>query len=155
MELENMLTLIKAVSDSELTHFSLETEEMKLTLEKKREQASTSSVKTEVKEVVQNQERKEELKIEEEEQTEDNEKQQSKGEEIKSPLVGIFYRASSPEKEPFVKVGDSVKKGQVLGLIEAMKLMNEIEAEKDGIVEAILVENEQMVEYGQVLFRIL
>ena len=147
MELENMLTLIKAVSDSELTHFSLETEEMKLTLEKKREQASTSSVKTEVKEVVQNQERKEELKIEE--------KEQSKGEEIKSPLVGIFYRASSPEKEPFVKVGDSVKKGQVLGLIEAMKLMNEIEAEKDGIVEAILVENEQMVEYGQVLFRIL
>ncbi len=78
MELENMLTLIKAVSDSELTHFSLETEEMKLTLEKKREQASTSSVKTEVKEVVQNQERKEELKIEEKEQTEDNEKQQSK-----------------------------------------------------------------------------
>ena len=132
MELENMLTLIKAVSDSELTHFSLETEERKLTLEKKREQASTSSV-----------------------QTEDNQKQQSKGEEIKSPLVGIFYRASSPEKEPFVKVGDSVKKGQVLGLIEAMKLMNEIEAEKDGIVEAILVENEQMVEYGQVLFRIL
>ena len=108
-----------------------------------------------MKEVVQNQERKEELKIEEKEQTEDNEKQQSKGEEIKSPLVGIFYRASSPEKEPFVKVGDSVKKGQVLGLIEAMKLMNEIEAEKDGIVEAILVENEQMVEYGQVLFRIL
>ncbi len=160
MELENMLTLIKAVSDSELTHFSLETEEMKLTLEKKREQASTSSVKTEVKEVVQNQERKEELKIEEKEQTEDNEKQQSKGPvkpliSIKSPLVGIFYRASSPEKEPFVKVGDSVKKGQVLGLIEAMKLMNEIEAEKDGIVEAILVENEQMVEYGQVLFRIL
>lgn len=158
MELESMLSLIKAVSDSELTHFSLETEEMKLTLEKKREQASDSSIKTEVKEVVQNQERKEELKTEEKkltEKEENNEKQQSKGEEIKSPLVGIFYRASSPEKEPFVKVGDSVKKGQVLGLIEAMKLMNEIEAEKDGIVEAILVENEQMVEYGQVLFRIL
>ena len=121
MELESMLTLIKAVSDSELTHFSLETEEMKLTLEKKKEQASASSIKTEVKDVVQNQERKQELKIEEKEQIEGNEKQQSKGEEIKSPLVGIFYRASSPEKEPFVKVGDSVKKGQVLGLIEAIK----------------------------------
>ena len=73
---------------------------------------------------------------------------------ITSPLVGTFYCASSPDADPFVRVGDTVKKGQVLGIIEAMKLMNEIESEYDGIVEAILVENENVVEYGQPLFRI-
>lgn len=73
---------------------------------------------------------------------------------ISSPLVGTFYNAASPEAEPFVKVGDTVKKGQVLGIIEAMKLMNEIDCEFDGTIEAILVGNEELVEYGQPLFRI-
>ena len=73
---------------------------------------------------------------------------------VKSPLVGTFYAAASPEAEPFVKPGDKVKKGQVLGIIEAMKLMNEIESEFDGTVEEILVNNEDVVEYGQPLFRI-
>lgn len=73
---------------------------------------------------------------------------------VLSPLVGIFYSASSPGAEDFVKVGDIVKKGQVLGIIEAMKLMNEIESEHDGVVEAVLVKNEDVVEYNQPLFRI-
>ena len=73
---------------------------------------------------------------------------------ITSPLVGTFYNASAPGAEPFVKEGDTVKKGQVLGIIEAMKLMNEIESEFDGVVEAVLVSNEEVVEYGQPLFRI-
>ena len=73
---------------------------------------------------------------------------------VASPLVGTFYNSSSPDAEPFVKVGDAVKKGQTLGIIEAMKLMNEIESEFDGIVEAVLVGNENVVEYGQPLFRI-
>ncbi len=73
---------------------------------------------------------------------------------VSSPLVGTFYNASSPDADPFVKVGDTVKKGQVLGIIEAMKLMNEIESEFDGVVEAVLVGNEDVVEYGQPLFRI-
>ncbi len=73
---------------------------------------------------------------------------------VVSPLVGIFYSAPSPEADNFVKVGDRVKKGQVLGIIEAMKLMNEIESEYDGVVEAILVKNEEVVEFGQPLFRI-
>lgn len=74
---------------------------------------------------------------------------------IESPMVGTFYAAPSQDAEPFVKVGDHVKKGQTVGIVEAMKLMNEIEAECDGIVTEILVKNEQMVEYGQPLVRIL
>lgn len=73
---------------------------------------------------------------------------------VTSPLVGTFYASSAPDKEAFVKVGDHVKKGQVLGIIEAMKLMNEIESEYDGVVESILVNNEEVVEFGQPLFRI-
>ena len=76
------------------------------------------------------------------------------GNVVKSPLVGTFYSAPAPDADSFVKVGDTVKKGQVLGIIEAMKLMNEIESEYDGVVEAILVNNEEVVEYGQPLFRI-
>ena len=74
------------------------------------------------------------------------------GNVVKSPLVGTYYSASSPDSAPFVKVGDKVSKGQVLGIVEAMKLMNEIESEFDGTVRQILVENEQMVEFGQPMF---
>ena len=73
---------------------------------------------------------------------------------VTSPLVGTFYASSAPDKDAFVKVGDHVKKGQVLGIIEAMKLMNEIESDYDGVVDSILVNNEEVVEYGQPLFRI-
>ena len=70
---------------------------------------------------------------------------------IASPMVGTFYRAPSPGAAPFVEVGDTVKKGQVIGIIEAMKLLNEVEADKDGVVQAFAVENGQPVEYGQPL----
>lgn len=73
---------------------------------------------------------------------------------VKSPMVGTFYASSSPEKEPFVKVGDKVHKGQVLCIIEAMKLMNEIESEYDGEIVEVCVNNEDMVEYGTPLFKI-
>lgn len=76
------------------------------------------------------------------------------GNVVKSPLVGTFYVAPSEDAQPFVKVGDTVKKGQTLAIVEAMKLMNEIESEFDGVVTEILVENEDNVEYGQPLFRI-
>ncbi|MGQ9602951.1 MAG: acetyl-CoA carboxylase biotin carboxyl carrier protein [bacterium] len=72
--------------------------------------------------------------------------------EIKSPMVGTFYRAPSPGSKPYVEVGDRVEKGQVVCIIEAMKLMNEIQSEVSGKVTKILVENAQPVEYGQTLF---
>lgn len=73
---------------------------------------------------------------------------------ITSPIVGTFYRTPSPETNPFVEVGSKVKKNQVLCIVEAMKLMNEIESEVDGIIIKILVENGQPVEYGEPLFLI-
>lgn len=73
---------------------------------------------------------------------------------VKSPLVGTFYAAPSEDAAPFVKVGDKVKKGQVLAIVEAMKLMNDIESDFDGEIIEILVENGQSVEYGQPLFSI-
>jgi len=73
---------------------------------------------------------------------------------VKSPIVGTYYDAPSPDSAPFVKVGDSVEPGQVLCIIESMKLMNEIEAEVAGVVGAKLVENGRPVEYGEALFSI-
>jgi len=74
--------------------------------------------------------------------------------EITSPMVGTFYRSPSPEAPSYVEVGAKVTKGQTLCILEAMKLMNELESELDGVVKEILVENAEPVEYGQVLFRI-
>jgi len=78
--------------------------------------------------------------------------EQSDGHTVKSPMVGIFYRSSSPGSNAFVEVGQSVSAGETLCIIEAMKLLNEIEAETSGTVKAILVDNGQPVEYGQPLF---
>jgi acetyl-CoA carboxylase biotin carboxyl carrier protein len=71
---------------------------------------------------------------------------------VKAPMVGTFYRTSTPGANPFVEVGQAVKAGETLCIIEAMKLLNEIESDKDGIIKAVLVENGQPVEYGEPLF---
>ena len=74
------------------------------------------------------------------------------GHTVTSPLVGTFYSAPSPDAPSFVNVGDRVKKGQVIGIIEAMKLMNELESDFDGVIKEILVKDEDVVEFGQPLF---
>jgi acetyl-CoA carboxylase biotin carboxyl carrier protein len=74
------------------------------------------------------------------------------GQLVKAPMVGTFYRSPSPDAKPFVEVGQTVKKGDTVCIIEAMKLMNEIETDVAGVVKAVLVENGQPVEYGQPLF---
>lgn len=75
--------------------------------------------------------------------------------EIKAPIVGTFYRSSSPDAPPFVQVGDKVKKGQTICILEAMKVMNELEAEFDMEIAAVLVENSQLVEYNQPVFQVI
>ena len=76
----------------------------------------------------------------------------SEGHVVKSPMVGTFYRSSSPGSNAFVEVGQAVKEGETLCIIEAMKLLNEIESDKSGVIKAVLVENGQPVEYGESLF---
>lgn len=80
--------------------------------------------------------------------------QAAEGQVVESPLVGVAYLAPAPDKPAFVSVGDSVKKGQTLLIIEAMKVMNEVPAPKDGVVTEILVDNEEVVEFGKGLVRI-
>lgn len=77
---------------------------------------------------------------------------QPTGKTIKAPMVGVFYQAASPEAEPYVTVGKTVKKGDTVCIIEAMKLMNEIQAEEDGTIKEILAKNGDIIEYGQPLF---
>lgn len=157
MKIDEIVTLIKAVSENGVTHFQYEDDNNSLRIDKKEKKyivqtapgqelltmspgmpessyvtapaALTPAQSPAVPEI-------------------------SSDKVVSSPLVGTFYSAASPDDEPFVKVGDTVKKGQVLGIIEAMKLMNEIESEYDGVVEAVLVNNEDVVEYGQPLFRL-
>ncbi len=88
------------------------------------------------------------VKVEQKENSEENYKI------IKSPMVGTFYSSSSPDKEPFVKVGDKVHKGQVVCIVEAMKLMNEIESEFDGEIVEVCVKNEEVVDFGKPLFKL-
>ncbi|MCB1935747.1 MAG: acetyl-CoA carboxylase biotin carboxyl carrier protein [Nitrosomonas sp.] len=85
-------------------------------------------------------------------QTTDEKEAVPEGHVVKSPMVGTFYRAPSPGASPFAEVGQTVKVGDTLCIIEAMKLLNEIEADKNGVIKAILVENGQPVEYGEHLF---
>jgi acetyl-CoA carboxylase biotin carboxyl carrier protein len=87
-------------------------------------------------------------------ETAEKQAEEISGKKLVSPMVGTFYSASAPDKPPFVKVGDKVKKGQTICIIEAMKLMNEIESEHDGEIIKVLVSNEEMVEFGQPLFLI-
>lgn len=144
MEFGQIIDLIKAVSDSNLTEFEIQDGETKISMETNKE---TKQI-TVTAPLVQPQ-----LSAVQPAAVQEDEKAEEKtGNIVKSPLVGTFYQSASPESEPFVKEGDTVKKGQVLGIVEAMKLMNEIESEYDGTVKEILVKNEQMVEFGQPMF---
>lgn len=134
MEMENLLKLIDKVSGSKINEFSYEEGSLKLYLKKEAQEVIVKEVENHTV------------------STPAKETAVTEGNVMKSPLVGTFYNSPSPDAEAFVKVGDTVKKGQVLGIIEAMKLMNEIECEFDGTLEEILVDNETMVEYGQPLF---
>lgn len=149
MEIENLIRLIETVSASELTGLKYEEDGVKLHLTKKKGQVqvvAAPEISTGMEGAV--------AAIAAEAPVIAADSAPSGGKLVESPLVGTFYAAPAEDAAPFVAVGDTVKKGQTLAIVEAMKLMNEIESEFDGIVEEILVENGQAVEYGQPLFRI-
>ena len=137
MEFDKIVKLIHAVGESGLSEFSFEEGALKISMRGGEKQGKTVEFVPETVEI--KEESKEQPAV-------------ITGKTVKSPLVGTFYAAPSPEAETFVKKGDTVQKGQVLGIVEAMKLMNEIESEYVGVVEEILIGNEDMVEYGQPLF---
>ena len=157
MELESIIKLIQTVSESFLTSFTLEEGTMRISLTR----GGTPEVTVEGRQMAvpeadagkasrgpmagtDGEDRSREAERDAEEE----------GQWVASPLVGTFYAAPAEDAEPFVTVGSAVKKGQTLAIVEAMKLMNEIESDYDGTVAEILVENGQPVEYGQPLFRI-
>ena len=169
MELSNILELIHAVSDSNLTQFNLQDGNLNISMSAEKtiiQQAAvnadaaafaaqyqrTGQTTAQLSGQITSQPFGESSVRQENKNLTDGSQTVSSGNTVKSPLVGTYYAASSPESAPFVKVGDKVSKGQVLGIVEAMKLMNEIESEFDGTVREILVENEQMVEFGQPMF---
>lgn len=154
MEFENLLTLIKTVSDSELTDFDYEENGTRIRLKKKKETVVVSGASSNVPVMgLENIQTVENAAAVNTANTQaDN--SELEGMIVKSPLVGTFYAAPAEDADPFVSVGDQVKKGQTLAIVEAMKLMNEIESDFDGKVAEIYVENGQAVEYGQPLFRI-
>ena len=154
MEFENLLTLIKTVSDSELTDFDYEENGTRIRLKKKKETVVVSGASSNVPVMgLENIQTVENVAAVNTANTQaDN--SEPEGMIVKSPLVGTFYAAPAEDADQFVSVGDQVKKGQTLAIVEAMKLMNEIESDFDGKVAEIYVENGQAVEYGQPLFRI-
>ena len=146
MDLEKIEGLVKIIEDSSLNEFTYKDKDVKITMSKLDHPpvvaagvpvAASAPVNTTVEKTVEKAEEEEEESL-----------------FITSPIVGTFYSAAAPDVPAFVKVGDQVKAGQTVCILEAMKLMNEIQSDYDCEIEAVLVSNEQKVEYGQPLFRV-
>ena len=148
MDLEKIEDLIEILKDTDVSELNIEEEGKTINIKRgfgnkvKKENIILESDKYQTPEI---------SEVKEGKKSKDN-KENSDREEIVAPMVGTFYRAPSPDAEPFVKVGDTVSNGDVVCIIEAMKLMNEIESERDCKIVDILVEDGEAIEYGQALF---
>lgn len=147
MEVTQLQQLISSMSASGLSELEYEENGVRLHLRKEKEPIGLEELPKKITEQV----RWEQTTGTEEKRQEQEELQ---GNVVTSPLVGTFYAAPAEDATPYVQVGDRVKKGQILGIVEAMKLMNEIESDCDGQILEILAENGKLVEYQQPLFRI-
>lgn len=150
MEFEKIVELIEIINKSSLNSLEIEMESMKIKMSKEKEviEWPITTYKTENSKDVESYHSKGPLSVEKEVQEDENIKT------ITSPILGTFYASPSPGEKSFVQVGDVVKKGQLLCIVEAMKLMNDIESEWDGTIVEVCVENEQILEYNQPLFKI-
>jgi acetyl-CoA carboxylase biotin carboxyl carrier protein len=140
MELNEIKQLMELLKDSDITELQIEREGAKLKIKRERFISSFEAALP----------ARQPAPAEISKEKEDSRRHTT----ITSPIVGIFHRSPAPEAPPFVELGSPVKKGQVLCIVEAMKLMNEIESDVDGTIEKILVENGHPVEYGEPLFLI-
>ena len=150
--MDNVLQLMDRFSNSDMTQLKVEVEGFKVSLQREVKEIiqTISSVQPSVTEVVPvTQTQIVSVNNEGVEVSSTNNLK-----EVKAPLVGTFYSSNEPGGKPFVSVGDTVKKGQVLCIVEAMKVMNEIESPYDGVVKDIMVENEEAIGFNQVLMRI-
>ena len=144
MEYEKIKQLMEDMGNSKLTSIDIDFPDgTKISMKKEEKQVVVESLST-----------KDVIKVEnvKENTTNQEKSEEQEGNIVKSPMVGTFYSKPSPNSEPYVTVGQTVKKGDVLCIIEAMKLMNEIESEFDGEIVNILVKDEEAVEYGKPLF---
>lgn len=148
MELDELRKLIEMLKDTDITDVQIEKEGVKVRLKREKflghfEMPSMAAPSSSARQIA-------EQPAPGEQQAEETQRLLT----ITAPLVGTFYRSPSPDAPPFVEAGDRVSKGQVICIIEAMKLMNEIESDTDGVVVRILVENAHPVEYGEPIFLI-
>lgn len=142
--LDEIKELAEIVSKNELGRIKIKYNECEIIIEGKKNKEIISTAPVQPAMTVQNVNASVPV-----ESTDKPEKSETKGNTVKSPIVGTFYSSPSPDKPPFVKIGDTVKKGDVIMIIESMKLMNEVQSDFDGKILDILVENGQAVEYDQ------
>lgn len=142
MDFKEILELIDAIDKSTLTKFSFKEGDTKIKIEKKNKEDVCTQLSSQNEDLI--------SKIEDENKKID----ENNFEYIKSPLIGTFYNSPSPDEEPYIAIGDKISKNQVIGIIEVMKVMNEVKCNCNGIVEDILINNNDTVEYGQRLVKI-
>ncbi len=141
MNIEEIKELVKIMKDADLTMIKVSEDDFKICLKKEINKTYVTNGTNPSELITVSRE-------------DDSKLQSSDYAEIKSPMVGIFYRSSSPQEDPYVEVGTKVKKGDVLCIIEAMKVMNEITSEIDGEIAEISIENGELVEYGATMFKV-
>src|SRR5690625_2949729 len=160
MNYEELIELINHLDQSSLAFMDYQTDNEHLILSKKVPQMALQQVDTKTTETAQQINAPvettvvQEAALEEPSVSEAKETEEKAGEVVESPMVGVIYLQPHPDEDPYVKVGDRVEQGDVICIVEAMKLMNEIQAPHSGVVTEILVENEDVVEYKQPLIRV-
>ncbi len=152
MDLKLVKQLLDLISESDANEISIKEGDFKLKVKKQSESPAAHHVQYQAPAQAQLVPNTNPVAVETAKSTQADSASKPDGDVVKSPIVGTFYEAASPDSDPFVKAGDHIEKGQPLCIIEAMKIMNEIEAEFSGIVQKILVNNASPVEFDQPLF---
>lgn len=150
MDIKEIKEIIKLIDSTSITEFKLDKEDYKISIKKEQTVLKAAYNEPEAYAVKNSMEKK----AEPHEAAAETKQEEKDMHFIKSPIVGTFYSSPSPDAVPFVKAGSKIKKGDVLCIIEAMKLMNEVTADIDGEIAEVLVQDKSVVEYGQPLFKV-